>query len=48
MSQINEIISNLIEENLSERTIRLEKRFTREASDISSLEIEIDHLKSKY
>lgn len=44
----NEILSGLLERNLNIKMEGLEKRFEREGMDISTLEITMDTMKSKY
>jgi hypothetical protein len=47
MKKVKELISNLLEESLLGRVNILESRFSREASDLSYIEVEIEGLKSK-
>ncbi len=47
MTQVEKLITNILTEKLSGRFEDLEKRFLREATDITNLEINIDVLRSK-
>jgi hypothetical protein len=46
MTKVDELITKLLNEKLLKRFDNLEKRFTREAHDIATLEVNVDGLKS--
>ncbi len=48
MTKVDELITKLLNEKLFKRFDNLEKRFTSEANDIATLELNVDGLKSKY
>lgn len=48
MTQVEKLISSLLNEKLGERFDELEKRFQIEESDISNLEVSIDSLRSNF
>jgi len=47
MASVSDLIRTILNEKFGKGVDELEKRFTREATDISQLEIQIDVLKSK-
>ena len=46
MSRVSELIKNLLNESFVRRLDDIEKRFTREGTDITQLENNVDSLKS--
>jgi hypothetical protein len=47
MTSVSELITNILNGGIMKRVDDLEKRFLREASEITDLEMNIDILKSK-
>ena len=47
MINVNQLITNLLNERISKKMDNLEQRFGREASDLSQLDINMNNLKSK-